>query len=209
MAGAGDISIRRRFRHDGDALLDGGIRRANGRKWRFRRSVLRVHVRRGVNRGGVAAGDIVGDDIRGIVAGIRERGRTGLTALTVAGYFFLEFFFTPLLASIPAWAVGPPLILVGVLMMRPVMEIEWDDMRQAIPAFVTMILMPMTYSIACGLLGGIGTFVVLHIWDWGVAVWLKVGKVVGLVGGKSVVKDETAGDGKPAGGRHNSKRIQV
>ncbi|CAN1134200.1 Adenine/guanine permease AZG1 [Linum perenne] len=141
--------------------------------------------------------------------GIREGGRTGLTALTVAGYFFLAFFFTPLLASIPAWAVGPPLILVGVLMMRPVMEIEWDDMRQAIPAFVTMILMPMTYSIAYGLLGGIGTFVVLHIWDWGVAVWLKVGKVVGLVGGKSVVKEETAGDGKLAGGRQNDKRIQV
>ncbi|CAN1771912.1 Adenine/guanine permease AZG1 [Linum perenne] len=141
--------------------------------------------------------------------GKRERGRTWLTALPVAGYIFLEFFFTPLLASIPAWAVGPPLILVGVLMMRPVMEIEWDDMRQAIPAFVTMILMPMTYSIACGLLGEIGTFVVLHIWDWGVAVWLKVGKMVGLVGGKSVVKEETARDGKPAGGRHNSKRIQV
>ncbi|KAJ0028847.1 hypothetical protein Pint_35029 [Pistacia integerrima] len=99
--------------------------------------------------------------------GIREGGRTGLTALTVAGYFFLAFFFTPLLASIPAWAVGPPLILVGVMMMRSVVEIEWDDMRQAIPAFVTLILMPMTYSIAYGLIGGIGTFIVLHIWDWG------------------------------------------
>ncbi|KAJ6365772.1 hypothetical protein OIU76_030531 [Salix suchowensis] len=65
--------------------------------------------------------------------GIREGGRTGLTALIVAGYFFMAFFFTPLLASIPAWAVGPPLILVGVLMMRSVVEIKWDDMRQAIP----------------------------------------------------------------------------
>lgn len=99
--------------------------------------------------------------------GIREGGRTGLTALTVAGHFFLAFFFTPLLASIPPWAVGPPLILVGVMMMRSVVEIEWDDMRQAIPAFVTLILMPMTYSIAYGLIGGIGTYIVLHIWDWG------------------------------------------
>ncbi|XWS35397.1 hypothetical protein CRYUN_Cryun21dG0122800 [Craigia yunnanensis] len=98
--------------------------------------------------------------------GIREGGRTGLTALTVAGYFFLAFFFTPLLASIPAWAVGPPLILIGVLMMRSVMEVEWDDMRQAIPAFVTLILMPLTYSIAYGLIGGIGTYIVLHLWDW-------------------------------------------
>ncbi|KZV27191.1 hypothetical protein F511_28055 [Dorcoceras hygrometricum] len=98
--------------------------------------------------------------------GIREGGRTGLTAVTVAGYFMLAFFFTPLLASIPAWAVGPPLILVGVLMMRAVVEVEWDDMRQAIPAFVTLILMPLTYSIAYGLIGGIGTYMVLNIWDW-------------------------------------------
>ncbi|QCE15338.1 putative MFS transporter [Vigna unguiculata] len=99
--------------------------------------------------------------------GIREGGRTGITALTVAAYFFLAFFFTPLLASIPAWAVGPPLILVGVLMMRSVVEIDWEDMREAIPAFVTLILMPLTYSIAYGLIGGIGTYVVLNLWDWG------------------------------------------
>lgn len=99
--------------------------------------------------------------------GIREGGRTGLTALTVAGYFFLAFFFTPLLAAIPPWAVGPPLILVGVVMMKSVVEIEWDDMRQAVPAFITIILMPLTYSIACGLIGGIGTYIVLHAWDWG------------------------------------------
>ncbi|KAG9156768.1 hypothetical protein Leryth_027703 [Lithospermum erythrorhizon] len=100
--------------------------------------------------------------------GIREGGRTGLTALTVAGYFMMAFFFTPLLASIPAWAVGPPLILVGVLMMKAVVEIDWEDMRQAIPAFMTLILMPLTYSIAYGLIGGIGTYMVLHLWDWGV-----------------------------------------
>ncbi|XVF24358.1 hypothetical protein REPUB_Repub13aG0121100 [Reevesia pubescens] len=109
--------------------------------------------------------------------GIREGGRTGLTALTVAGYFFLAFFFTPLLASIPAWAVGPPLVLVGVLMMRAVVEIEWDDMRQAIPAFVTLILMPLTYSIAYGLIGGIGTYIVLHIWDWGADLLVKYGVI--------------------------------
>ncbi|KAK9289610.1 hypothetical protein L1049_007767 [Liquidambar formosana] len=114
--------------------------------------------------------------------GIREGGRTGLTAITVAGYFFLAFFFTPLLASIPAWAVGPPLILVGVLMMRSVVEIEWDDMRQAIPAFVTMLLMPLTYSIAYGLIGGIGTYIVLHLWDWGEGLLAKFGIGKGLKG---------------------------
>ncbi|KAH7854942.1 hypothetical protein Vadar_019409 [Vaccinium darrowii] len=112
--------------------------------------------------------------------GIREGGRTGLTALTVAGYFFLAFFFTPLLASIPPWAVGPPLILVGVLMMRSVVEIKWDDMREAIPAFVTLILMPLTYSIAYGLIGGIGTYIVLHVWDWGVGGLRRFGVVKGV-----------------------------
>lgn len=107
--------------------------------------------------------------------GIREGGRTGMTALTVAGYFMLAFFFTPLLASIPAWAVGPPLVLVGVLMMRAVVEVEWGDMRQAIPAFMTLILMPLTYSIAYGLIGGIGTYIVLHLWDWIQELFQKYG----------------------------------
>ncbi|WMV33674.1 hypothetical protein MTR67_027059 [Solanum verrucosum] len=104
--------------------------------------------------------------------GIKEGGRTGMTALTAAGYFFLAFFFTPILASIPAWAVGPPLILVGVMMMKSVVEVEWDDMRQAIPAFVTLILTPLTYSIAYGLIGGIGTYIVLHLGDWSLG-WLR------------------------------------
>lgn len=106
--------------------------------------------------------------------GIREGGRTGITALTVAAYFFLALFLTPLLASIPAWAVGPPLILVGVMMMRCVVEIKWDDMREAIPAFVTIILMPLTYSIAYGLIGGIGTYGMLHVGEWGKKLVKKI-----------------------------------
>ncbi|MCO5580516.1 hypothetical protein L7F22_034384 [Adiantum nelumboides] len=98
--------------------------------------------------------------------GIKEGGRTGLTALTVSFYFFLSLFFTPLLASIPPWAIGPPLVVVGVLLMRPVMEIRWDDMGDAIPAFLTIILMPLTYSIAYGLLAGLGVYLILHVWDW-------------------------------------------
>lgn len=97
--------------------------------------------------------------------GIREGGRTGLTAVTVGFYFFLALFFTPLLAAIPPWAVGPPLILVGVMMMKAVLDIEWENMKQAIPAFMTMVLMPLTYSISNGLIAGIGTYIVLHAWD--------------------------------------------
>ncbi|KAJ0978411.1 hypothetical protein J5N97_013885 [Dioscorea zingiberensis] len=119
--------------------------------------------------------------------GIREGGRTGLTALTVAGYFMLSFFFTPLLASIPAWAVGPPLVLVGVLMMKSVVEIDWEDMRQAIPAFMTLLLTPLTYSIAYGLIGGIGTYVVLHAGDWAVMAWKQL---IGPL--RKRVKDTTA-----------------
>ncbi|CAL9189853.1 unnamed protein product [Musa hybrid cultivar] len=109
--------------------------------------------------------------------GIKEGGRTGMTALTVSAYFLLAFFFTPLLASIPAWAVGPPLVLVGVLMMKAVVEIKWEDMTEAIPAFMTMILMPLTYSIAYGLIGGIGTYIVLRAWDWSVTAWTRDGSV--------------------------------
>ncbi|KAM0948047.1 putative xanthine/uracil/vitamin C permease [Dioscorea sansibarensis] len=120
--------------------------------------------------------------------GIREGGRTGLTAIIVAGYFMLSFFFTPLLASIPAWAVGPPLVLVGVLMMKSVAEIDWEDMRQAIPAFMTLILMPLTYSIAYGLIGGIGTYMVLHAGDWSADGWRRfVGPSL-----RKRVKDQTA-----------------
>ncbi|EPS71458.1 hypothetical protein M569_03298, partial [Genlisea aurea] len=98
--------------------------------------------------------------------GIREGGRTGLTAVTAAAYFFIALFLTPVLASIPAWAVGPPLILVGAMMMKGVVQIEWEDMREAIPAFLTMILMPLTYSVAYGLIGGIGSYIILHLWDF-------------------------------------------
>ncbi|OMO53106.1 Xanthine/uracil/vitamin C permease [Corchorus capsularis] len=133
--------------------------------------------------------------------GIREGGRTGLTAVTVAGYFFLAFFFTPLLASIPAWAVGPPLILVGVLMMKSVVEVEWDDMRQAIPAFVTMILMPLTYSIAYGLIGGIGTFIVLHLWDWAEDLLARFG-IIKRVKDNDLLNDRSNGNSNGASERN-------
>ncbi|XP_028778244.1 adenine/guanine permease AZG1-like [Neltuma alba] len=124
--------------------------------------------------------------------GIREGGRTGITALTVAMYFFSALFFTPLLASIPGWAVGPPLILVGVMMMRCVVEIKWDDMREAIPAFMTIILTPLTYSIAYGLIGGIGTYVVLHVWDW--AAELVKRYVIKKVTQNGAVNDDVGAD---------------
>ncbi|PKI50354.1 hypothetical protein CRG98_029234 [Punica granatum] len=98
-------------------------------------------------------------------AGIREGGRTGLTAVIIALYFLVSLLFTPLLSSVPPWAVGPSLVIVGVLMMKVVRDIDWDNMREAVPAFVTIILMPLTYSIANGIIGGIGTYMVLTLCD--------------------------------------------
>ncbi|KAL0415769.1 UNVERIFIED_CONTAM: Adenine/guanine permease AZG2 [Sesamum latifolium] len=98
-------------------------------------------------------------------AGIREGGRTGLTAVIVGIYFGLSLFFTPLLSSVPPWAVGPSLVMVGVLMMKVVKEIEWENVKEAVAAFVTIILMPLTYSIANGIVGGIGIFVALELFE--------------------------------------------
>ncbi|CAN6449207.1 unnamed protein product [Victoria cruziana] len=99
-------------------------------------------------------------------AGIREGGRTGLTAITVAFYFTVSLFFAPLLANIPPWAIGPSLILVGATMMKVVKDIQWEDVKEGVPAFVTMLLMPLSYSITNGVIGGIGVYIVLHAFDF-------------------------------------------
>lgn len=99
-------------------------------------------------------------------AGIREGGRTGLTAITVAACFLASLFFGPLLMSVPPWAVGPSLVLVGAMMMRVAKDIEWGDMKEGVPAFVTMALMPLSFSIANGIIAGLGVYVALHWYDW-------------------------------------------
>ncbi|KAA8542177.1 hypothetical protein F0562_023329 [Nyssa sinensis] len=105
-------------------------------------------------------------------AGIREGGQTGLTAVIVGVYFFLSLFFTPLLTSVPPWAIGPSLVMVGVVMMKVVKDIDWNNMKEAVPAFVTMLLMPLTYSISNGIIGGIGLYVALGLYDH-IVGWIK------------------------------------
>ena len=95
-------------------------------------------------------------------AGVGEGGRTGLTAFTIAICFALALFFAPLFLSIPTQATGPALILVGVMMCSGVSKIEWDNFSESIPAFVTMLLMPLCYSISDGIMLGIITYVVLN-----------------------------------------------
>ncbi|KAI3512839.1 hypothetical protein L1887_20159 [Cichorium endivia] len=105
-------------------------------------------------------------------AGIREGGRTGLTAILVGFYFFLSIFFIPLFSSVPAWAIGPSLVMVGALMMKVIKDIDWNDIKEGVPAFVTILLMPLTYSISNGIIGGIGMYIALSLYDYGVW-WVK------------------------------------
>lgn len=95
-------------------------------------------------------------------SGIREGGRTGVTSLVTAFCFFISLFFTPILASIPPYAVGPALITVGAMMIANIVKIRWDLVSQAVPAFLTIVLMPLTYSIAYGFIGGIVCYIILN-----------------------------------------------
>ena len=96
-------------------------------------------------------------------SGVAQGGRSGLTAFSVAVCFALAMFFAPLFTAIPGSAVCPALVIVGLFMLSPIKDIPLDDMSEAIPAYLTMILMPVTYSISNGILLGLISYVVLNI----------------------------------------------
>ena len=116
-------------------------------------------------------------------AGVEVGSRTGLTSVFVAFFFFLSIFFAPILASIPAWASGGSLIIVGALMCRSLAKVKWDNPSHAVTAFVTVIVMPLTYSIAYGLIGGIMTWFSVKI------VALLLNKLFGIAD-PTEIKDE-------------------
>jgi AGZA family xanthine/uracil permease-like MFS transporter len=91
-------------------------------------------------------------------SGVEAGSRTGLTAIFCGFFFFLSIFFAPIISSIPAWATGGALIIVGSIMARSLMHVKWYDPTHAISAFLTVIVMPLTYSIAYGLIAGIGAY---------------------------------------------------
>ncbi|KAF9322734.1 xanthine/uracil permease [Linnemannia elongata] len=95
-------------------------------------------------------------------AGITEGGRTGITSITTAFFFFISLFFAPIFASFPPWATGPALMVVGSMMVKSVRSINWDYVGDAIPAFLTIALMPLSYSIAYGLIAGIGSYAAIN-----------------------------------------------
>ena len=95
-------------------------------------------------------------------SGVSEGGRTGLTSFTIALCFAIALLFSPLFLAIPGAATGPVLFIVGVMMATPVKEIDWEDYSEAIPAFVTMLLMPLAYSISDGIMLGLISYVFLN-----------------------------------------------
>jgi AGZA family xanthine/uracil permease-like MFS transporter len=96
-------------------------------------------------------------------SGLEEGGKTGLTAV-FAGILFIPFMFLwPLLSFVPAVATAPVLVLVGIFMVKPLMKIEWTDFEESIPAFLALILIPLTYSITQGIVWGFLSYTVIKV----------------------------------------------
>jgi AGZA family xanthine/uracil permease-like MFS transporter len=96
-------------------------------------------------------------------AGVEVGGRTGLTSVVVGVLFLLTLLFAPLVQAIPAAATAPALILVGAMMMGALKEVEWFEPVEAIPAFLTLIMIPLSFSIANGLAFGLVSHAVLTL----------------------------------------------
>jgi AGZA family xanthine/uracil permease-like MFS transporter len=96
-------------------------------------------------------------------SGVSEGGRTGLASVVTGALFLLAIFFSPIAGVIPPEATAPVLIIVGYLMMQTVGEIDWRDASMGIPAFLTIVLMPFTYSITNGVGAGFLTYVVIKV----------------------------------------------
>lgn len=96
-------------------------------------------------------------------SGVAEGGRTGLTSLVSALLFALSLFLSPIFLAIPSFATAPALIVVGFLMLTSVTKIDFDDLTEAIPAFITIIAMPFLYSISEGIALGVISYVVINV----------------------------------------------
>ncbi len=118
-------------------------------------------------------------------SGVAEGGRTGLTSLTTGILFGLALFLSPLFLLVPGAATAPALIIVGLFMLSPVKELNLTDFTEAIPAFLTMIMMPLTYSIAEGLVFGILSYILLKALT---GKYKDISVVTWIVGGFFILK---------------------
>ena len=98
-------------------------------------------------------------------AGVASGGRTGLTAISTALFFVLALFLAPLFLMVPAAATAPALIIVGLFMVSSVGKINFNDMSEGLPAFITMVFMPFTYSIAEGIVFGMLSFMLIKVFS--------------------------------------------
>ena len=96
-------------------------------------------------------------------AGVAAGARTGLSNVAVAALFLMAVFFSPVAGAIPAFATAPALILVGALMTQSIAHVEWADFTEAFPAFLTMLVMPLTFSIATGLSLGVIAYTIVKV----------------------------------------------
>jgi AGZA family xanthine/uracil permease-like MFS transporter len=96
-------------------------------------------------------------------AGVNEGGRSGMTAFVTGVCFLVALFFAPVFMAIPAAATTPVLVLVGLMMMSSVLKIDFSDYSEAIPAFICVLLMPLTYSISDGIVLGHLSYVFINL----------------------------------------------
>lgn len=112
------------------------------------------------------------------IAGVKAGGRTGLTAVVVAALFLLALFFAPLAGAIQTYATGPALVFVGCVMVGGLASVDWDDMTAFVPAVITAVAMPLTYSIATGI--GLG-FVAYAALKLGSGKWKQLSPSVAVL----------------------------
>lgn len=96
-------------------------------------------------------------------AGVAAGGRTGLTSLFCGLFFFIAMFLSPIAQLIPSCATAAALIYVGLLMMGAIRKIDWDNFKVAVPAFLTLVIMPFTYNISYGIAFGLLSYIVISI----------------------------------------------
>jgi len=121
-------------------------------------------------------------------SGIADGARTGLSSVVTGLLFLLALFFAPLIGSVPAFATAPALVIVGVFMFRNIKEINFSNMKDAVPAFLTMILMPLTFSISTGLTVGFLSYILISVFSgdlkkvspvmWGVGLLSAINLVI-------------------------------
>lgn len=98
-----------------------------------------------------------------VTAGVAAGGRSGLTSIFCGIFFFIAMFLSPIAQLVPSCATAAALIYVGILMMTSVKNIEWDNFKISVPAFLTMSLMPFTYNISYGIAFGLISYIIINI----------------------------------------------